>query len=125
MSGRYHGVGRGMAAAGAAAGATNSWQRNTQLSKSGGKKKQQKEQIDSKGIRRSILKLQLLLRNTELTGENRKDITSKLALLKARLQGTPTFLDEDEIFRRRSILAENEGLMDVMSIFWYVLSPYR
>jgi len=113
-----------MTAAGAAAGATNSWQRNTQLSKSGGKKKQQKEQIDSKGIRRSILKLQLLLRNTELTGENRKDITSKLALLKARLQGTPTFLDEDEIFRRRSILAENEGLMDVMSIFWYVLSPY-
>ena len=74
--------------------------------------------------KRMLVRLQLLLRSTSLTDQNRVDVDAKIAVLQHELEGDPAFIEGDEIFRRRQILSENEGLMDVFMIFWYLLQPF-
>lgn len=76
--------------------------------------------ITVNGLRKQLLQLQLLLRQTLMTDKQKQDILMKIDNIRDKLQDTNIEYDisSEQIQNRRNILNSNEGLKDIFKTFW-------
>ena len=77
--------------------------------------------ITVNSLRKQLLQLQLLLRQTLMTLKQKEDIQSKISIIQEKLQDNTIEYDitNDQIEHTRNILKNNEGLQDIFRTFWY------
>ena len=86
-------------------------------------------ELDNMTISRAksrIVRLKLLLGSVSVTETNKADITQKIALLDEHVKSgrLTTGLSAEQIYARRLVMSKNENLLDIFSIFWYLMTPY-
>ena len=84
------------------------------------------DEMTVKRAKHRLVRLKLLLASTSLTEQNREDVSAKIALLEAHVASgrLASGLTPDEVFQRRVVLSHNEGLLDIFSIFWFLITPF-
>ena len=77
--------------------------------------------ITVNSLRKQLLQLQLLLRQTLMTLKQKEDIQSKISIIQEKLQDNTIEYDitNEQIEHTRNILKNNEGLQDIFRTFWY------
>lgn len=86
-------------------------------------------ELDDMTIKRAkqrLVRLKLLLGSVSMTAQNREDVLTKISLLRAHVASGrfASGLNSDEVFQRRMVLSNNEGLLDIFSIFWFLVTPF-
>ena len=77
--------------------------------------------ITVNGLRKQLLQLQLLLRQTQMTNQQKQDVLSKISNIRHKLQDISNIeydVSSEQIQNRRNILNSNEGLKDIFKTFW-------
>ena len=68
--------------------------------------------------KREIINLHTLLSTADMTEDNRAEIKEKIRYIEEELrEGEPEY-NEEEILRRREILASNQGRYDIFNSMW-------
>ncbi len=77
-------------------------------------------------LKKSIAVLEMMLRDHDLTAENRKMLEDKLSEW-MNLLSTGTMYDaldeEVQMEKKRAMFSNNKGLVDVFNMFWYLVLP--